>query len=140
MEDLKKEHESKLRNPTIANALDKLGLVETWGRGTQKIVEECKKSGLPEPDYSSAKGFFGVKFIPKNPIGKTKVIDTPLANRQKEILSILEKHGSLSTEEILIFMGKSISIRTLRNDLSKLKDMGFIKVEGATNMRKWSIV
>jgi hypothetical protein len=26
----------------------------TWGRGTLKIIKECKKTGLPEPIYASS--------------------------------------------------------------------------------------
>jgi ATP-dependent DNA helicase RecG len=26
-------------------------MIEAWGRGTIKIVDECKKAGLPEPEF-----------------------------------------------------------------------------------------
>jgi len=29
---------------------------EAWGRGTLKIVDECKKAGLPEPDIEKNSG------------------------------------------------------------------------------------
>lgn len=47
--DLKKEHSSYPRNKLLANAFYKGGHIESWGRGTLKIIEECKKHGLIEP-------------------------------------------------------------------------------------------
>ena len=32
------------------------GLVETWGRGTTKIIDECLKWGLPEPLFEEKQG------------------------------------------------------------------------------------
>ena len=46
---MKKKHPSRPRNPLIADILFKAGYIETWGRGTLKIIEECKSAGLPEP-------------------------------------------------------------------------------------------
>jgi ATP-dependent DNA helicase RecG len=51
IDDLKKSHASKPRNELIADVFFKAGLIETWGRGTVKIIEECKKAGLPEPEF-----------------------------------------------------------------------------------------
>ena len=48
-EDLRKKHTSRPHNPILAGAFFKGGLIEAWGRGTLKIIDECKKSGLPEP-------------------------------------------------------------------------------------------
>ena len=37
--DLKQDHASRLRNPLIAGVFYRRGLIEQWGRGTQKIVD-----------------------------------------------------------------------------------------------------
>jgi len=47
VEDLKREHLSRPRNPLIAEVFYRRGLVERWGRGTQKIVELCLRAGHP---------------------------------------------------------------------------------------------
>ena len=49
VDDLKREHNSILRNRLMANVFYKAGLIETWGRGTLTVMEECKKHGLLEP-------------------------------------------------------------------------------------------
>lgn len=50
LEDLKSEHNSRPRNPIIANACFLAGYIDTWGRGTLKIINSCKEAGLPEPE------------------------------------------------------------------------------------------
>ncbi len=45
--DLLKEHPSIPFNPDIATAFFRAGLIEAWGRGTLKIIRECKEAGLP---------------------------------------------------------------------------------------------
>lgn len=44
-EDLKRDHASRPRNPLIAEVFYRRGLVERWGRGTQKIVR--RNSAVP---------------------------------------------------------------------------------------------
>lgn len=45
-------HSSQPRNPLIANAFARAGLIESWGRGVETIIEACRKAGLPEPEYA----------------------------------------------------------------------------------------
>ncbi len=37
-------------------------MIEAWGRGTIKIVDECKKAGLPEPEFREQFGGLSVHF------------------------------------------------------------------------------
>jgi len=56
LEDLKSDHNSRPRNPIIANACFFAGYIDTWGRGTLKIINACKEAGLPEPDIKEMNG------------------------------------------------------------------------------------
>ena len=49
LEDLKKKHKSILRNHLIGKCFFLIKFIEEWGTGTNRIVEECLKHGLPEP-------------------------------------------------------------------------------------------
>lgn len=51
MNRIKLEHGSKPHNPLIADTLYIRKVLESWGRGINLMVEECKKVGLPEPEY-----------------------------------------------------------------------------------------
>lgn len=63
-EALKREHESHPRNPTITGVFYRCGLIEQWGRGTQKIIELCKQAGHPEPEFREQAGCVVVTFRP----------------------------------------------------------------------------
>ncbi len=57
--DLRVLHRSKPRNPLIADVCFKAGYIDTWGRGTIKIIEACREMNLPEPSlYEEQGGFF----------------------------------------------------------------------------------
>ena len=62
IDELKVDHDSVLRNPTISNVLYKRGLVEQWGTGTKDMVSLCVKNGYPEPVFKERTGSVGVIF------------------------------------------------------------------------------
>ena len=51
IEMFKQNHISKPFNPLIANMFYKAGFVESWGKGTNNIIDDCLKMNLPEPEY-----------------------------------------------------------------------------------------
>jgi len=57
-EDLKKVHRSKPKNPLLADVCFKAGYIDSWGRGTIKIIEACKEARLPEPVLKEEQGGF----------------------------------------------------------------------------------
>jgi ATP-dependent DNA helicase RecG len=60
LDDLKSEHNSRPRNPKIAKACFIAGYIDTWGRGTLKIIEACKEAGLAEPLIEETNGGIAV--------------------------------------------------------------------------------
>lgn len=55
-EDLKTKHSSITRNPNIARTFFRAGFIESWGRGTIKIMEECETAGLLDPKIEELTG------------------------------------------------------------------------------------
>ncbi|MFQ5631758.1 MAG: ATP-binding protein [bacterium] len=62
VEDLKSNHLSIPRNRLLAEVFYFAGFIESWGRGTLKIVENCLAQGLPEPDFVAENGVMKVVF------------------------------------------------------------------------------
>lgn len=56
LEDLKREHSSRPRNPLLANACFLGGYTDAWGRGTLKIINSCKDAGLAKPEIKERDG------------------------------------------------------------------------------------
>lgn len=51
--DLKKNHRSFPANPDIAHIIFLMGYIDKLGRGTIKIMEDCKKVGMKEPKWTT---------------------------------------------------------------------------------------
>lgn len=62
MERLLSSHDSQPHNPIIANVLYKSTVLESWGRGIRLMIEECRRVGIPEPDFHADGGFVWVIF------------------------------------------------------------------------------
>ncbi|MCK4766034.1 MAG: protein kinase [Candidatus Aminicenantes bacterium] len=76
LEKLKTEHLSKPGNKLPAEVFDKAGFIESWGRGTLKILEECIRQGHPEPDFFEENNVFKVVLY------KKKKQEMPVSKRQ----------------------------------------------------------
>jgi ATP-dependent DNA helicase RecG len=66
---LSREHTSVLRNPIIADVFHRAGLIEKWGRGTNRVIEMCRKAGIRPPQFHEIAGSAVVKF--QVPVGVT---------------------------------------------------------------------
>ena len=56
---------TKLRNKAIANILNQMGFVESWGTGIQKIKEAAVAYGLPKPEFQVYDGMVRINLYRK---------------------------------------------------------------------------
>jgi ATP-dependent DNA helicase RecG len=63
-EDLYVPHASHPWNPLIARTLHRRGVIETWGRGTLKVMESLASAGLPRQTITELTGCVMVTFTP----------------------------------------------------------------------------
>ncbi len=137
VEKLKKDHSSTPRNPTIAGVFYKRGLVENWGRGTQRIIELCAQAGLPEPEFAEEAGSVVVRFFT---IASPRVeYDNELPALQNELLTILSKTGELPLREIIKKLKLPPAERTIREHLGHLKKAKKIDSKGRGKSSLWFI-
>lgn len=62
LEKLMAKHASHPFNPDIANAFFRAGLMESWGRGMERITEACEQNGYPAPVWTLEPGGLWVAF------------------------------------------------------------------------------
>ncbi len=62
LEKLMGKHASHPYNPDIANAFFRAGLIESWGRGIERITEACAQDGDPTPVWALEPGGWWVTF------------------------------------------------------------------------------
>jgi predicted HTH transcriptional regulator len=59
---LTRAHPSVQRNPLIAEVFYRAGLIEKWGRGTNRVAEMCKAAGVAPPEFTEIGGAAVVTF------------------------------------------------------------------------------
>jgi len=139
IEDLKRDHLSRPRNPLIAEVFYRRGLIERWGRGTQKIVELCLQAGHPEPEFVEQAGAVGVRFLPSGYIAPHRIAHD-LTVRQRRILQTLAGSKEVSFGELRVLVAPGVAIRTFRDDLLHLKRLGMIGLRGKGRGAVWFLI
>ena len=143
VETLMQTHRSVPFNPSIANAFYRAGYIEAWGRGIQKIIEACRLSGTPDPEYSVLGDDLTVKFTARQGTISKDVIPP---NRQTGginggiavmLLELLKAKPNLTQKEIA--QNLLVSTRTLQRTIKKLKDAGIIVRVGGNKSGHWEI-
>lgn len=141
-------NQSVPRNRRIANVLYYHKILESWGRGIQMIINECKKAGHPVPFYRQESGGILLTLPSHQLTGtisqKLPSVEIPLgetlSGRQQEIILLLKEYKILSPEKLRQLLKQELPERTLRNELNRLKTLGFINVRGKTRAREWYLV
>ncbi|MDR1881097.1 MAG: putative DNA binding domain-containing protein [Tannerellaceae bacterium] len=127
VEMLQKKHSSIPYNPDIANAFFRSGYVEAWGRGIEKINENCTEAGLPLPLIYYNTGGCWVEFR-KDIYNHDSLKELGLNDRQiKAVLYVREK-GRITNAEYQEI--NEISDRTSSRDLEDLTTKGVLRKIG----------
>ena len=117
LESLKQVHSSYPRNPLIADVCFKGGLIDSWGRGTVRIIEACKEAGLPEPELTERDGGFLVTLFKDN-LTEEQLVKLGLNVRQVRAVSYMKEKGKITNTEYQEI--NNVSKRTATNDLTEL--------------------
>ncbi len=138
--DLKIDHMSHQRNPLIASVFYKRGLIEKWGRGTQKIVKLCVEAGHPEPEFFEQANSFVVRFLPNGYIAPHRITHD-LTDQQRMILQSLSEASrkGLSLADIKNKFPNPPTDRRLRDDVQHLKRLGLIHLSGHGRGAMWKL-
>ena len=136
VEDLKADHNSRPRNPLIANACFLGGYIDTWGRGTLKIINACKEVGLPEPEIKEKNGGIEVTLF----LSKTRVdgLVDGLVESQVRIIELIKKNPKISKRTMAEQIG--ISQTAIDKHIIKLKEMEIITRIGSDRNGFWKLV
>ena len=126
-EDLRKVHRSKPRNPLIADTCFKAGYIDSWGRGTIKIIESCKEAGLPEPLLKEEQGGF-LCTIFKDRFTEEQLKNLGLTERQIKSVEYLKKNRKITNSDYQKLC--DVSERTALRDLDGLSTKGILQKKG----------
>ena len=121
------KHASRPYNPDIAIALFRSGYIESWGRGTIKILNECKQSGIPEPVFSYDSSDMSVEFR-KDIYNEKYLKSLNLNERQIKAVLYLKEKGKINNSDYQNL--NNVSRETATRDLKELINKQLMKPSG----------
>ena len=124
----------------VANAFYLAGLIESWGRGIEKICNALSAEHLPLPEYTVHPGDIMIKFsAPKDFVAKvTKKVTKKVTDREQEILHLLLENPKHTMPELAERLG--VSRKTIATYIRNLKERGVLKRVGAVRNGYWKVV
>ena len=140
-------HESSPRNPLIAGAFFRSGMIETWGRGIEKIMTTCREEGKPAPMFDSSQSGMRVLFNDKTPSASSIYSDTSIGDNigdsigdnlseiQQKIIALMVHNATISARVIAEKIG--IAPRNVEANIRVLKKMGIVERIGSAKSGHW---
>lgn len=126
---LTKQHPSIPRNPIIADVCYKGGFIDTWGRGTLKIINSCKEAELPSPDIKEEFGGFSVTIF-KDVFTEEQLRKSGLNERQIKAVMYVKENGKITNTEYQEL--NNIAERTATRDLAQMVELKILEQIGTT--------
>jgi len=132
-------HPSMPFNPDIATTFFRAGLIEAWGRGTIKIIEECKKFNISTPVFTNEFSGLQVTFRGRKVSGKSSEKSSVKGSEKssEKIIQLIQRNSNITISELAEEVG--ISTRGIEKQLAKLKKDKIIKRVGASRGGHWEI-
>lgn len=124
---LRVPHLSRPHNPDVAHVCFLRGIIERWGSGTVRIIDDCRASGLPEPTWVDTGGEV-ILTIRNGTPASTKRVE--LNERQLALLQAMTPGDTIDFARYLQ-MNDTMSERTARNDLANLVKVGYLERRGS---------
>ncbi|MBC7473760.1 MAG: winged helix-turn-helix transcriptional regulator, partial [Candidatus Sericytochromatia bacterium] len=134
-------HSSKPFNPYIATTFFRTGLIEAWGRGTLKIIDECVKYGNPVPIFKYDYSDFMLE------IKANKVLNKPLVSDKNEktsgktsgkILDYIAQNPEITIPELASNIG--VTERSIERNIQSLQKDNKLKRSGSAKGGKWKVL
>jgi len=128
LDDLKRKHQSVLRNSLIGAIFYDLGYIERWGSGTNRILEECRTLHLPEPEWRENQGM--MLTFRKDVFTEENLRDMELPARQLQAVLHVKKNRRITNQQYQELFG--VKKRTASEDLHELEAKGILERVGST--------
>lgn len=126
-------HPSRPHNKLIADVFYKAGFIESWGRGTQRIIDKCIAEGLSAPVYEYKMGFLYLIF--SNERVNERV--NGLSETERKVYDLLEDKPYMKQKEL----SKELDLteQYIRKIIKSLKDKRIIERVGSDKSGYWKV-
>lgn len=146
LDKLMTKHASRPFNPDIANAFFRAGLIESWGRGIERIIEACQQDNYPMPQWQLEPGGLWVTFryseahvhqeleqgeAADSAGGRVSVgVNVGVNVGVKEVLEFVRENQPVNASTIAAHYPQ-VTQRTIERWLKTLREQGHIEFKGA---------
>lgn len=135
------KHASEPFNPDVANAFFRTGMIESWGRGIERILTACAAAELPAPELRHEHTGLWVNFHFRPPGEVETRVKTPVETRVKtpgRILELLRDNPDMTLAEVAGAIGKSTS--AVERAASRLVKTGRLRFVGPRKGGYWEVL
>jgi len=134
---------SKIRNRGIANVFSYMHIIEAWGSGIPRMLEECDEYGIKPPEFIDFEGDFriclyrNINIDGTNPVTNGTNLE-PNEILYEKVLETLKTNPKITQQEISKSL--NISLRTVKRILARLQEENIVKREGSSRAGTWLVV
>ena len=137
IERLLTKHPSKPYNPLIANAFFRAGLIESWGRGIEKMQAECKEAGVSAPIFNYDMPGLMIEFRSKNVKSSPKSSGKSSGKTGVQIIRLMDENSHITIPELAEALG--VTTRAIEKQISSLRKNGQLKRIGPARGGHWEV-
>ena len=137
--DLTRPHGSRPWNPVMAYVFHRRGIIESWGRGTLKILALAEEAGLTAPSFEERGGEVVVTFFPVGYVAPSR-ISRSLSPLQQRLLEALADIGPAQISEVQAHLGLDTPRPTVKHNLQLLRQLELVRMEGRGRGTRWSLI
>ncbi len=132
------EHRSEPYNPALAATFFRAGLIESWGRGIEKICKACTEAKVPVPVFQGRANSFMLEFHQAQATRQ----GTPLKHGRRQqnmqtIVELMRKDPTIKIADIAKEMG--LSIDYMNKLIAGLRASGKVEREEGRKFGRWLI-
>ena len=143
---LTQKHPSAPYNPSIANAFFRAGLVEAWGNGTLRMIDDCVNANAPIPlfryDYSGfILDFSWAEMIVSDKVSEEmsgKESEEMSEETEQKIVALMKNNSHITIKEMSKIL--NFTERTIYRCLRNLKQTNKIVRQGSTKSGSWQVL
>lgn len=141
LQDLCGKHPSSPFNPIVANAFFRAGLIESWGRGIEKIRTACKQHQIKDVVFDTRLAGMMVTFVanPEHiPNDITSKIFPEMSGKMSgKIVATMKAEPGITIPEIAQKVDRTE--RTIYRLVNQLKQQGIVKRIGPDKGGHWEV-
>jgi ATP-dependent DNA helicase RecG len=157
VERLLAKHPSEPFNPQVAGTFFRAGVIESWGRGVERIVAACRSEGRPDPEFQmEATGVWVIFHFGEPPITTpetTLETEKTTLETEKTTLETRKLAGQIVREQLITILRQWPALRPkdlsdrleltadgVKYHLNKLRSAGVIQHVGSRKSGHWEIL